>query len=477
MNLHRSVYGPVAWAFLSGCLLFVGCSRAPQTPVEQAENYFLEGQFTQAVDVIEAELGRTTDPQLQSRLWSLKGQCFWNQSVSDAGDSAGVANDPMIGKAIEATTKSIEIMDNAVARHIRSLAYEKLGDQAKAKEDNLVWRKLEPEVYLGTPQLNTSVPPRSTATVGEDNTGSPATPDPEWNARSGNEESPESLGPSPGTEDPAESPQQKPSASDQSPRNRKSILSKSSDPKNTSGSSKSPNDLAGTDEPSGETTDEEETAPETPKAESGKSSASENRRLPNRLPTSTYQVPDAGGAGSFMPQFDAPAPTGLTGPSSSFGNPSSLGNPSSYGPPPTGIVGPSAPGTSGPANDSSAGYGPPPTGIVGPSTYRPGAGAFGTGNYSIGAPSPTSPMVPYTGALPPEQRPTDPRAANFFNQGPSYSPLRPSPLTNPTLLQPRLPAPAYTRNPYLNSATQTNGTLPASRPAPSRVPSPLPNSR
>ncbi len=477
MSLHRSLFGPVVWVWFGCVLVLSGCSKAPQSPLEQAEDHLDNSRFTEAIQVAEAELGRTTDTKTQSQLWALKGRCYWNQNGS-AQSNADWEH------TVEAMTKSIELSDNAEARHIRSLAYEKLKKMDLAAADKKRWIELDPIVRKSAPDIDLE-PTRSTLST-DNEPAETETPD-QWTPRSSDEGTtglPTDAGSTAPVEDPKPT---RRSTSGKTPSARKSLLAgerRDSQDESTSGAG----ELAGNDtESEGDTSD---TPPETPKDESEDTGTPAPR--PSRTsPSSTWQpiaqpqtegqTPwsglDGGPSGTIpgsFPQATSPPPTGLIGPSSSYGVAPNSGS-ESFGPPPTGLVGP--PGfTNGPSASNPSNYGPPPTGIVGPSTLRPGAGPNNiTGNFSINGPAPASPLVPYTGALPPDQRPTDPRAANFFNQGPNYSPLRPSPLTNPNMLQPRLPSPSYTRNPYLNPSGGGNtSTLPSSRPASPPAPRSLP---
>lgn len=478
--------------FTRGCWLFAltvsltGCGRSPETPLDSAQKHFVHGRFDAAIEEAQAALGQSLPQDEQAKLWALQGRCFWEKS--------GLAGDPataqkLLDQSLGALGKSIAIMDNSEARIIRSLVYEKLGRQDLSDEDDRVFRELDPEVrkaYINTPELT-----RYDLPTGDESSGPAASGEPASRPSSDRDEAepsrsvvrdvlgsdeavavPQAEPESPATKESSSESSSEPPKAKPKPRYR-GLPKLVNEPKRrargaAAGESTTSRESTRTESTSMEEESEDLEEPQESEGESEElNEETEGKRRPSEdeggdlpayppLPGSTWQTLespsgasepglDPGGLGSPQAPYGGPLqgvpPTGITGPNL---NPSAAAPESGFGPAPTGIVGPRMDPS--PSPPPTAPYGVPPTGIVGPPTSQlpgsqliPGGPGLGRG-LPFTAPNPAAGLrVPYTGALPPNLRPAEGTAGSLFSQGPAYSPLRPSPLTNPQMAQPRVP--------------------------------------
>ena len=128
----RAVYLVLAAILLGGC-------ATERTPMEEAERLHRYGEFEASIAQSESVLEAATSDEEKSKALQLIGRCNLELAIQEdrpKGDH--------VEKAIEAFTKSIEIQDNADARHGRRRAYRQSGRDDLAALDYQRIREIDP---------------------------------------------------------------------------------------------------------------------------------------------------------------------------------------------------------------------------------------------------------------------------------------------------------------------------------------------
>jgi hypothetical protein len=470
-------------------LVVVGCSRPPGPPLEKAKYYFYRGEFDAAMKVVDAAVAETNEPSRIADLLAIKGRCYWELAnrVEQADTRAA-----LLQSAVDTFSKSIEATDNAEARHVRALVYDMMGEDELATADKTVARSLDetyqrayinekPEEVLPERRKPASVAASSDAPT-EDEEVTQAS---RWRQTPDESESSD--------EDPLAARQPdapwsgKNAASAEVPNEATAQGRNRREPGPATRSGQPRSSRTASDPGAGGTLPLAENEPQSESAESAADASDETATEPGReedtanipppsrrLPSSTWQrvVPPTL-FGDGLPMRPS-ATTGITGPG--FGAMPSSDAAQQTSPlasqPTTGITGP--PGLHRPAPPEPGTPAVPTTGIG----AAPVDAALPSGIPSDFLPRLAAPMLPFTGALPPQFQPpgvTPQIGPRPPVHGPSYSPLYPSPLTTPgaTALGPQAGMPNVSTSPLVPPKVTPPPRRPAAS-APRSTPGSLP---
>ena len=126
-------------------LVVAGCGQQPLTPQEKADELFADGQFDQAIELVDELLRDETSIERSdhAHLLTLKGRCYWEMSDQAYRLKKTDEQLQLLNQAHQTLTQSIEVADTAEARHVRSLVLEALGRKDEAIDDQLAWRDLD----------------------------------------------------------------------------------------------------------------------------------------------------------------------------------------------------------------------------------------------------------------------------------------------------------------------------------------------
>ena len=119
-------------------ILLGGCATE-RTPMEEAERLHRYGEFEASIAQSESVFEAATSEDEKSKALQLIGRCHLELAIQE-----GRPKGEHVEQAIEAFTKSIEIQDNADARHGRRRAYRQSGRDDLAATDYQRIREIDP---------------------------------------------------------------------------------------------------------------------------------------------------------------------------------------------------------------------------------------------------------------------------------------------------------------------------------------------
>ena len=119
-------------------ILLGGCATE-RTPMEEAERLHRYGEFEASIAQSESVVEAATTEDEKSKALQLIGRCHLELAIQE-----GRPKGDHVEQAIEAFTKSIEIQDNADARHGRRRAYRQSGRDDLAALDYQRIREIDP---------------------------------------------------------------------------------------------------------------------------------------------------------------------------------------------------------------------------------------------------------------------------------------------------------------------------------------------
>jgi hypothetical protein len=476
-RLIRAGYSLGILALAMGMLS--GCGRSADSPMTRANRHFQDGQFDQAIDVLERAISASPDSAGAADMLALKGRCYWELAYRTERVDTRAA---LLQNAVTTLTQSIETEDNAEARHLRALVYESIEEDQLAAADKTAARELDEtyrraylnekpdEVLLDRSDLPPA--PNLTAAKEAKDANSKETKD-DLSGRKPDNGFPAGEFPL-DAQDPAEEDSLSP------PSSRRGSVSRSGDlpwtqaipdlgrdgnsglPRRRSpsglpstrelgrggrsGLARNPNDRSWPTEqdegPDSDDAAEDDSEQTTPEDESDAEITEREPLLPQR-PSSTWQ-PLMPPTMFSHPAMRAPPSTGLVGPPLDGQSSGSAGEATSpFGnAPTTGITGPPGFSSFSPPTQSTPGRPAVPTTGIGGAPVQPPMPSGLPAQFAPPMGSTATPGLPFTGALPQQFQPQGVWGFGgggiatgvvpaFPTNGPNYSPLYPSPLTVP----------------------------------------------
>ena len=126
-------------AYLVLVAILLGGCATERTPMEEAERLHRYGEFEASIAQSESVVEAATTEDEKSKALQLIGRCHLELAIQE-----GRPKGDHVEQAIEAFTKSIEIQDNADARHGRRRAYRQSGRDDLAALDYQRIREIDP---------------------------------------------------------------------------------------------------------------------------------------------------------------------------------------------------------------------------------------------------------------------------------------------------------------------------------------------
>lgn len=117
-----------------------GCS-VERTPLEQADHHLRYGRFDEAIAESKSAIAQANTVEEKAEGLLIIGRCH----MELANQNNGQAETDHLSQAIDYFSQSIEVSDNAEARHGRRSAYRKTGQTELAAEDYLRIRQIDPD--------------------------------------------------------------------------------------------------------------------------------------------------------------------------------------------------------------------------------------------------------------------------------------------------------------------------------------------